>query len=395
MKILVVYNTQMDSKSVSGVMRLYAMEAEYWMAQGHQTDFLLAQASFAQFRKLAPAASRFIASDRLFDATSYLAKTWLYFPAYLWRMFTCHFTRLPERYDLVYATGQFVVEIYSAMMLARRQRAKLAVKVHHVLQFQPGRRGAWDRLFLAAERVSARLINRHADVVICSNGGIAQELRRLDELCGLKPRPVIPIGDGIDLEALRQLPEETKEFDVVFLGRMHLHKGVFDLPKVWQQVVRQRPKARLVVIGEGPHRLESQRLFEELGLSHSALFTGGIGDAEKNRFLKKARLGLSLSYEEGWGLSVTEFLATALPVVAYDLPVFREVFPGCFEMVPLGDIAGAAREILRLLADADLSQRRGRQGQDFVRRYDYRVFAAQELKVLEGVCSSPGVVSPK
>jgi glycosyltransferase involved in cell wall biosynthesis len=386
-KILVVYNTQVDSKSVSGVMRLYAMQARFWMAQGHQTDFLLAQASIPQFRKLAPAASRFIASDRLFDATGYLAKTWLYFPAYLWRMLSCHWTRLPERYDLVYASGQFVVEFYTAMILARRQRAKVAVKVHHVLQFQPGRRGAWDRLFLAAERLSARLINRHADVVFCSNAGIAGELRRLDELCGLKPREVTPIGDGIDVERLIQLPEETKEFDAVFLGRMHLHKGVLELPKVWQHVVRQRPKARLAVIGEGPHRLQSQRMFEDLGLSRSVLFAGGIGDAEKDRYLKKARLGLSLSYEEGWGLSVTEFLAVGLPVVSYDLPVFREVFPGCLELVALGDIAGAAGGILRLLADADLLQRRARQGQEFVRRYDYRVFAAQELAALQGVCS--------
>jgi len=74
-------------------------------------------------------------------------------------------------------------------------------------------------------------------------------------------------------------------------------------------------------------------------------------------------------------------------VVSYDLPVFREVFPGCFELVPLGDITGAAREILRLLDDADSLQRRGRQGQEFVRRYDYRVFAAKELGLLQDVCS--------
>jgi glycosyltransferase involved in cell wall biosynthesis len=390
MKILLVLNSQMDSKSVSGVMRLCAMQAGFWTAQGHQIDFLLARAGFPQLRKMAPAASRLIASDRLFDATRYLSRTWLYFPGYFWRMVTCHWTRLPERYDLVYATNQFVVEFYAAMVLARRQGAKLAVKVHHVLQFQPSRRRAWDRLFLVAERVSARLINRHADVVFCLNAGIAEELRRLDELCGLKPRGVIPIGDGIDVEKMMQLPEETKEFDAVFLGRLHLQKGVLDLPKVWQHVLRQRPQARLVVIGEGPHRLQSQRMFQDLGLSQSVLFTGGIGDAEKNRYLKKARLGLSLSYEEGWGLSVTEFLAAGLPVVSYDLPVFREVFPGCFDLAPLGDMAGAAKEILRLLADEELQQRRGRHGQDFVRRYDYRAFAARELEVLQEVCSSRG-----
>ena len=387
MKILVVLNTQMDSKSVSGVMRLYAMQAGFWTAQGHQTDFLLAQAGFPQLRRMVPPSSRLIASDRLFDATRYVAKTWLYFPGYFWRLVTCHWTRLPERYDLVYATNQFVVEFYTAMVVARRQGAKLAVKVHHVLQFQPGRRSAWDHLFLAAERVSARLIHRHADLVFCSNRLIAEELRRLDELCGLEPSRVMPIGDGIDIEALTRLPEEPKEYDVAFLGRMHLQKGVLELPLVWQAVVRQRPQARLVVIGEGPHRLRSQQMFQDLGLGPSVLFTGGIDDVQKNRFLKQARLGLSLSYEEGWGLSVTEFLGVGLPVVSYDLPVFREIFAGCFDLVPLGDTAGAAKAILRLLADEELQQRRGREGQEFVRRYDYRVFAAQELEVLKGVCA--------
>jgi glycosyltransferase involved in cell wall biosynthesis len=387
MKILVVYNTQMDSKSVSGVMRLYSLQATFWMSQGHQVDFLLAKAAFAPLRNLVPAACRLIASDRLFDATRHLAQTWRYFPAFVWRLLTCHWVRLPERYDVVYATSQFVVDFYAAMTLARRQRAKVAVKVHHVLQFRPARHGLFDRLFLVAERCSARLINRHADALLCSNTGIAQELRRLDELCGLKPKPAIPVGDGVDVEALIRLPAQTKEFDVAFLGRMHVQKGVLELPKVWQEVVRQRPGARLVVIGEGPHRSQSQRMFQDLGLSQSAVFTGGINDAEKNLFLKQARLGLSLSYEEGWGLSVTEFLAAGLPVVAYDLPVLREVFPGCLELTPLGDTGAAAREMLRLLADEGALRRRAREGQEFVRRYDYRVFAARELEILQNVCA--------
>jgi len=394
MNILVVLNMQMDSRSVSGVMRLYAMAAEVWMARGHQTDFLLAKAGFPRLRELAPAGCRLVASDRLFNATRYLGKTWLYFPAYFWRLVTCHWTRLPVQYDLVYASNHFVVEFYTAMILARRQRAKLAVKVHHLVHFQPRRRSAWDHLFLSAERLSARLINGHADAVFCLNRLIAEDFRRLEELCGLRPSPVTLMGNGIDVEALARLPAEAKQFEAVFLGRLHLHKGALDLPRVWQQVVQHRPNARVVVIGEGPHRRQSEQRFRELGLGHLARFTGGISEAEKNRLLKQSRLGLSLSYEEGWGLSVMEFLAAGLPVVAYDLPVFREVFPDCFTLVPLGDLAGAAREMARLLGEPAERERRGVEGQEFVRRYDYRVFAARELEVLAGLVAATPQAQP-
>jgi hypothetical protein len=43
--------------------------------------------------------------------------------------------------------------------------------------------------------------------------------------------------------------------------------------------------------------------------------------------------------------------------------------------------------MLRLLADEGALRRRAREGQEFVRRYDYRVFAARELEILQNVCA--------
>ena len=55
-------------------------------------------------------------------------------------------------------------------------------------------------------------------------------------------------------------------------------------------------------------------MFGELGLAHTVTFTGGIPEKEKNDLLCRSRIGLSLSFEEGWGLSINEFLATGIPV---------------------------------------------------------------------------------
>ncbi len=392
MRLLLVHNILNDSASVSGVLREYVNMAREWRALGHTVDFLVARAAFSQLQQLAPGI-RLICSDGFFNATAHLDQAWRYLPAYAWRCATAHFTRLPERYDLVYATGPFPAEVYPAHVIARRLRAKLVVKVQHVLGAQKQRVGLLNRMNLFGERLSARWVNRWADGIFCLSAPVAEDYRRLEESFGLHPlRPAV-VGCGIELDHFETLPEEQKESDVVFLGRMHALKGVFDLPHVWQEVVRQRPGARLVVIGEGPHRARMEAMFREFGMQDSVTCTGAIGEERKNALLARARIGLSLSSEEGWGLAVNECLASGLPVVAYDLPVFRHVFPGLLETVPLGDRAAAARSLLAFLGDAPRRREHGERGRAFVQRYDHRTVARQEMALLEAVVQ--GTLSPR
>ena len=140
------------------------------------------------------------------------------------------------------------------------------------------------------------------------------------------------------------------------------------------------------MIGEGAHRAELQRRFAALGLTPengAVTFTGGIPDPEKDALLPQCRVGLSLSREEGWGLSVTEYLAFGLPVVAMHLPIFDQVFPGQLDLVPLGDPLKAAERVAYWLMHPEEARGQAGRGRAFVERYDYRVIAAAELAALE------------
>ncbi len=381
MRILIVHNTLNDSTSINGVLRHYAYMANEWIASGHQTDFVVAKAGWPQLKQLAPR-SKLLNSDGLFDATRYLAKTWRYFPAYGYRLATAHWLRLEDHYDVVVSSAQLIMEVYPALVLARRQKARFAVKIHHILAAQPGRKGLFDRMFLLTERQCVRWINRYGDPVICSTHIVAKDYHVLEARLGLPPKPTVQIGYGTDLLALMPQTSQPKVYDAVFLGRLHEHKGVFDLPHFWRKVVSQRPLAKLLVIGEGPHRQRTAELFQELGLGASVTFTGGISESAKNDYLAQCRLGLSLSYEEGWGLSVMEFLAAGLPVVAYDLPVFGLAFPGLLELVKLGDWEGLSQLALALLQDEPRQLKQGHTGREYVQRYDFRQIARTELEAL-------------
>jgi glycosyltransferase involved in cell wall biosynthesis len=331
--------------------------------------------------------SRLLSSDNYFDATRYLSQTWRYFPPYAWRMASSHWMPLPKRYDVVYASTQLIVEVYAAMILARRQQARLVAKVHHVLAAQAKRVGMFDRLFLWSERRTTRWLNSGADLIICGTPLVAADFHSLERSLGLRESPITQIGYGIDAPARPGGEERAKPYDAVLLGRIHEHKGIFELPLIWKEVVAQMPGAKLLVIGEGPHRPRMEAMFAEFGLREAVTFTGGITELKKNELLQQAKIGLSLSFEEGWGLSINEFLGAGLPVVAYDLPIYSHVFPGQLDLVRPGDRAGAALKIIGLLCDESRRREQGRRGREFVARYDYRKVAEAELQALKQLFS--------
>ncbi len=382
MNILLVHNSLNDSTSVSGVLKHYALVAKGWIEQGHTTDFLVATAGFPQVADLCPVAGK-VSSDRWFNASSYIEQTWRYFPAYGWRLLNAHVQRFERKYDIVYASNFLIFEVYPAWVIARRHRARFVVKAQHVLHAQPKRESVFDRLFLATERMAAKIANRHADLIMCLSDVVGRDYRALEEDLGLPTSNVITVGCGLDFADIDATPQVSKEYDVVFLGRMHEQKGVFELPDVWRRVNRQCPEARLLVIGEGPHRPDTQKLIDEAGLSGTVTFAGGVPEKEKNRLLAASSIGLSLSYEEGWGLSVTEYLAAGLPVAAYDLPVFQSEFEGHLTLHTRGDQDAVAQTLVDWLLNPTVAEQVGKKGREFVHRFDYRTVAQEELDLME------------
>lgn len=380
-RVLIVYNTANDSRSVSGVLKHFLLMAKAWMADGWTVDFLASRAGLAPVRKDLPQAG-LVSSDNIFNADRYIGKRWAYFPAYGWRLVTAHFTRTPP-YDIIYATSPFIFEVYPALVLKKKHRAILAAKFHHVVSAQPQtkREGLVDRVFLWSEKQSVRWINQHAEVIFANTARVARDVHGLERSLALPERKIHEIGCGIDTSQFFEL-EPNPVYDVVLLGRIHAQKGVFDLPEIWAEVLRQKPGAKMLIIGEGPHRPQLEEELARRGFGTSITRRGGVPEEEKNRLLAQSKLGLSLSYEEGWGLSVNEYLATGLPVVAYDLPVFREIFPNLLLSVPLGDKPAAARAIVELLDQPQRRAEMGLRARAFVQRYDYRQVARAEAEAL-------------
>jgi glycosyltransferase involved in cell wall biosynthesis len=131
-----------------------------------------------------------------------------------------------------------------------------------------------------------------------------------------------------------------------------------------EQVVRQRPDARLLLVGEGPERGKIEDEIRQRGVEANVRLLGQRGDVA--RMLRAADLFLLTSISEGIPLTVIEAMAAALPVVATNVGGMTEVVEDeqTALLAPAGDAAGLAAGVVRLAGDPELRRQMGQRGRE-------------------------------
>jgi glycosyltransferase involved in cell wall biosynthesis len=136
-----------------------------------------------------------------------------------------------------------------------------------------------------------------------------------------------------------QRPPPSDEF--IILGTIEGRKNHLLLLDVWERLIRKHGGAapRLVIIGRRGwacddvlERLDSGRFGDRV------VETGALDDAAIAQRLASARALLFPSFAEGYGLPLVEALDAGVPVIASDLPVFREIGQGVPDLLPPGAV---------------------------------------------------------
>ena len=167
---------------------------------------------------------------------------------------------------------------------------------------------------------------------------------------GFQADKIFVTGNGLEQETIDSVKVNTKEFDGCYCGRLTAIKGVYDLLCIWERVVKLFPQSKLVIIGHGPEYCELLRRVKTRGLDKNIVLTGFIPEQNKFSLIKSSRIFISASYEEGWGIAVSEAMACGLAVVCYDLSAYN-IFGNGIIKIKLGDKEGMAKAITSLLTD--------------------------------------------
>jgi phosphatidyl-myo-inositol alpha-mannosyltransferase len=164
---------------------------------------------------------------------------------------------------------------------------------------------------------------------------------------------------------------------LLFVGRLHPRKGFLTAVAAFDLVAREHPDVRLIVAGDGEQRDAVSMLRPEYRNRVTMLGSVPHEDLPPIHAACDLYLGPSAG-GESFGIVLVEAMAAGLPVVASDIPGYREVVDDDVQglLVPPGDPAGLAEAALRVLDDPVLATRLGRAGRARAERYDWEVVAA-------------------
>ncbi len=254
-----------------------------------------------------------------------------------------------------------------AALCARARGLPLAISLHgsDVFLAEKSAPTAW----------AARWAARQAGVITSCSGDLAV---RLAALGGPSDRiTVIPYGvdadafkpgvDGVDTLRAR-LGIDPSQPVIFTLGRMVYKKGFGVLLDAFAAVVRDHPRAVLVLGGDGDLRDELQHQARGLGISASVRFPGVIGRAEVPVFFEMADVAVFPSIHDrrgnvdGLPNVLLEAMSLGRPIVASRVAGIPSVIEDGTHglLAPEGDPAALAAALSRLVVDHDLAARLGR-----------------------------------
>jgi glycosyltransferase involved in cell wall biosynthesis len=219
------------------------------------------------------------------------------------------------QFDVLDADQIPYVQLFVLRLVATVKRKPFTVTWHEVWS-----RRYW-REYLGLAGWAAwsieRLAMRLPDAIIAASPQTEERLRRV---LG-SDTPISTVPNGIDLGAIRAAYPEADPADLVVVGRLIEHKRVGMVLDVVSRLHASGPPVTCRIIGDGPERAALQEQARALGIASSVEFRADVGEQkELYALLKSARLFVSLSVREGFGMAVLEAIACGLPVLTTSAP---------------------------------------------------------------------------
>jgi glycosyltransferase involved in cell wall biosynthesis len=237
---------------------------------------------------------------------------------------------------------------------------------------QGGRKGGMvHRALLWSEARTYRL----ADVVIATNEtyrGFAIERG------GVDPERVVVVRSSPDPERIHRVAPDPalkrgRRYLVAYLGTMGPQDGVdLFLEAAARLIDSGRRDIGFVAIGGGNQLEHLRSEAHRRGYDEDVHFVGRIPDEEVRQYLSTADIGISPDPANGFNEFCTmnktlEYMASGLPVIAFDLEETRVSAGDAGAYVTPNDVEGMALAIADLLADAPRKERMSTDGMQRMR----------------------------
>ncbi|MBI4214396.1 glycosyltransferase family 4 protein [archaeon] len=221
---------------------------------------------------------------------------------------------------------------------------------------------------------------KHADAIHSVSKDCERKCRELGYENHIE---VIP--NGVDCSAFK--PEARKEGifrelhavgkPIIFsASRLTPKNGLDHLIRAMPKVMREFPKAKLVLVGSGEQEQELKRLVASLRLNNDVVFAGMQPHSRLPEITASADVSIRPSLDEGFGISFIESMACGIPTIGTPVGGIKEIIQDGENglMTKPADPEAIANSILAVLNDEKLAKKLGGNGIKTAKeKYDWQI----------------------
>ncbi|MGH2506605.1 MAG: glycosyltransferase, partial [Ktedonobacteraceae bacterium] len=286
-----------------------------------------------------------------------------------------HLWQKRHEYDILHVF-QLTIFILPALLVCRLARKQLIIAMRNDASSlrtdkSSSKRRAKTRADLEGlerlGRTALRFINHQLQLTQAHLVVLSKRMCVSLKRCGLEGANVLLISNGVHTAYFQPCLEQREANPLVIcVAKMRYQKGIDILLRAWWLVVKQMPRARLLIVGDGPLLPSLEYLAHNLGIAANVEFIGFCEDVVPQ--LQRAHIAVLPSRWEGMPNALLEAMSCGLACIATRVSGSEDLLQeGKYGLlVEPEDVPSLAEALLQLLQQPDLVQSYGQLARHYI-----------------------------
>ena len=202
------------------------------------------------------------------------------------------------------------------LRLRKILRIPLIFEVHEIFHFNISKRRKREKI----KEIEYRVYN-NADLIISISESINKYLIQMQIL----HKSIHTIPDGVKKDWL-EINKDPSASYICYTGSLYAWKGVDTLISAMKFL----PDEKLLIVGGGDRLVKLKNMAKDEGTDYRVEFVGAVSHSSIPDYLSQAKVAVLPNIPQGPSefsspLKLFEYMACGIPVVASNIPVFREI----------------------------------------------------------------------
>ncbi len=231
--------------------------------------------------------------------------------------------------DIIHTHFDLPPSPYAGYLHAKSKKKPLIITYH----------GDWDasygnffRRFGVAlnNKLITDKILKYSKIIICPSEDFVDESKILNAY----EEKIEIIPNGVNFDFFQKLPPRKicreqlnlpiDKKIILFVGSLYPHKGILELIRAMETVIRRYPDTILLVIGDGFLKKKLKQISEIMNINNNVIFLGYIMDKLLiASYYASSDIFVLPSHSESFGMALLEAAASGLPSVVSNLNAFN------------------------------------------------------------------------